>query len=229
MTENLNFKYSEPRSLPVILLLDTSGSMKNNGNIDVLNGAVRDMLHDFAGQNNADIVIKVAIYTFGPDAKQFLELMPAFAAESKYTDMTASGQTPLGGALNLVKNRVLEDKNIIPARDYRPTVVLVSDGMPNDNWAEALKAFVSEGRSSKCYRMAMGIGVTPGTKPYEVLEKFVSDRELVFSAEQTGQIKNFFKYVSLSTISRVTSENPNVITSIKGSSADADDDIDFPF
>ena len=229
MTENLDFKYSEPRSLPVILLLDTSGSMKNNGNIDVLNGAVRDMLHEFAGQNNSDVVIKVAIYTFGPDANQFLELMPANEAELKYTDMVAGGQTPLGGALNLVKNRVLEDKNIIPSREYRPTVVLVSDGMPNDNWEDALKSFVFEGRSSKCYRMAMGIGVTPGTKAYEVLEKFVSDRELVFSANQTGQIKNFFKFVSLSTISRAVSANPNVITSIKDSSGNDDDDIDFPF
>jgi uncharacterized protein YegL len=53
---------------------------------------------------------------------------------------------------------MIEDKDVVPSRAYRPTVVLVSDGGPNDAWEKPLNAFISDGRSAKCDRMAMAIG-----------------------------------------------------------------------
>lgn len=229
MSQTLSFKFSEPKSLPVILLLDTSGSMATNGNIDVLNFAVRDMLQDFASQDTGNAVIKVAVYTFGPDAKQVMPLMPAKEAAEKYTDLPASGMTPLGGALNLVKNGVIEDKTVISSRDYRPMVVLVSDGAPNDDWRTALKSFTEEGRTSKCFRVAMGIGSLP-PEARCMLEKFVSDKELVFTANDSKDIKKFFKFVSMSTISRSVSSNPNKVDGIVSVAQVYDDlDDDMPF
>ena len=225
MQDELSFKYGEARSLPVILLLDTSGSMSASGNINTLNSAVREMLQDFADQDDNNISIQVAIYTFGPDAKQFLPLTPAGEAIEHYQDMPANGMTPLGGALNKAKQELIERKDILSSRAYRPTVILVSDGMPNDAWEPALEAFVGEGRSSKCYRMAMGIGVGEGTPAYQVLERFVSDKEQVFSASQSKQIKNFFKYVTISTISRTHSTNPNIIPVAPNPFDDDDDDV----
>jgi len=225
MQEELSFKYGEARSLPVILLLDTSGSMSASGNINTLNSAVREMLQDFAGQDDNNISIQVAIYTFGPSPKQFLPLTPAKDALEQYNDMPASGMTPLGGVLNMAKQELIERKEILTSRSYRPTVILVSDGAPNDVWEPALNAFVNEGRSSKCYRMAMGIGISQGSPEYQVLEKFVSDKEQVFSADQSKQIKNFFKYVTISTISRTKSANPNVIPAPVSTFDDDDDDV----
>ena len=43
MNDEMNFKCQEARNVPVILMLDTSGSMSANGNIDVLNAAVKEM------------------------------------------------------------------------------------------------------------------------------------------------------------------------------------------
>ena len=74
--------------------------------------------------------------------------------------MAANGLTPLSTALEMAKAMV-EDKTVTPSRAYRPAVVLVSDGAPvpaEQPWKEALKAFVSDGRSAKCERMALGIG-----------------------------------------------------------------------
>jgi uncharacterized protein YegL len=68
-----------------------------------------------------------------------------------------SGMTPLGTALQMAK-AMIEDKDVVPSRAYRPTVVLVSDGGPNDAWEKPLNAFISDGRSAKCDRMAMAIG-----------------------------------------------------------------------
>ena len=229
MSEEMSFKFSEARSLPVILLLDTSGSMEASGNINVLNSAVREMLQDFASQDNGRVVIKVAIITFGgSDAQQFLPLKPAKEALDGYKDMQAQGMTPLGGALNLAKSRLIEDKSVILSRDYRPTIILVSDGNPNDNWQDALHSFITTGRSAKCYRMAMGIGQLP-KEAQDVLKKFVSDEEMIFYAEDSRKIKNFFKTVAISTISRTVSSNPNIVGSVLPADDEYDPDDDVPF
>ena len=42
MSEMKDFVYQTARTLPVILLLDTSGSMSDNNKIGAMNSAVRD-------------------------------------------------------------------------------------------------------------------------------------------------------------------------------------------
>lgn len=225
MSENLGFKFKEPRSLPVILLLDTSGSMSSNGNINVLNTAVREMLADFASQDSNDISIDVAIYTFGPDVKQFIPFKSSIQAIEEYTDMNANGGTPLGETLELVKNQLIEDKEALPSRSYRPMVILVSDGMPNDDWEAPLERFCNEGRSSKCFRMALSIGNEEGEPSYEMLRTFASNDEMVFSADSAAKIKKFFKFVTISTVRRSQSQNPNVVEQKVEDIYDDDDDI----
>ena len=47
MSEMKDFVYQTARTLPVILLLDISGSMFENNKIGAMNSAVRDMLTSF--------------------------------------------------------------------------------------------------------------------------------------------------------------------------------------
>lgn len=226
MPDYMDFKFSEARCMPVILLLDTSGSMSSDGNINVLNNAVREMLQDFAAQDTGNSVIKVAIFAFGPEARRILALSAAHEALDAYQDMRAMGGTPLGGALKLAK-AMIEDKSIISSRDYRPTVVLVSDGEPNDNWEPALNDFINNGRSSKCSRLAMGIGAL-SVGAQNMLKSFAGSSETVFSARDSKDIKNFFKTVTISTISRTVSSGP--VATKTGAVKDAYDyDYDLPF
>ena len=228
MEEKLSFKYGK-KVLPVILLLDASGSMSNNGNINTLNEAVKDMLQSFAdaSDNNADI--HVAIVKFGGDAQIVMPLQLAGDVLKNYNDLRADGTTPLGKALTLAKQNIIERKDVIPsAGTYRPMVVLVSDGMPNDDWRGPLDMFVKNGRSAKCSRMAMGIGVPKGTPAYSVLEEFVSDKEFVFSADQADHIKNFFKFVTISTIAMTSASSARATASAQAVfNADDDDDDDL--
>ena len=62
--------------------------------------------------------------------------------------------------------------------------------------------------------MAMGIGVLKGTQAYKVLKQFVSNEEQVFDASNASEISEFFQYVTISTTSRTTSANPNMIPSL---------------
>jgi uncharacterized protein YegL len=219
--EELNqFTYQTPKTLPVVLLLDTSGSMHENGKIAVLNSAVNEMLTSFKNLDATNASISVSIITFGGNAQICQELKPV--SEIGEINMIASGMTPMGGAVRLAKE-MIENKEIITSRTYRPTVVLVSDGMPNDSWEDAIDLFKNDGRSAKCYRMAMGIGVEEGTTEHKVLENFISNEERVYSAEDASNIRKFFKYVTMSVTSRTRSQNPNIVP--KKEEIEDDEDI----
>ena len=104
---------------------------------------------------------------------------------------------------------MIEDKETTPSRAYRPTIVLVSDGAPNDVWQQPLRELVNEGRSQKCDRMAMAIGSDASNS---VLNEFVSGTEnKVFTAQDSSQIQEFFKFVTMSVTTRTQSQNANVV------------------
>ena len=208
-----DFIYKKAKPLPVILLLDTSGSMSIDNNIGTMNNAVREMIRDFQKAANSEASISVAIVTFGKTTGVYQSLIDVNELDADSINLECYGMTPLGAALSAAKT-IIEDKDQIPSRSYRPTVVLVSDGEPNDDWVPALNAFMNEGRSSKCYRMAMGIGVLKGTQAYKVLQQFVSNEEQVFDASNASEISEFFQYVTISTTSRTASANPNMIPSL---------------
>lgn len=221
MEELKEFVYQNARTLPVVLLLDTSGSMYENGKIATMNSAVNEMIEGFKSLDSTNAQISVSIITFGGVAQKFQDLKPANEIEA--INMTANGNTPLGSALNIAKSKI-EDKEVITSRAYRPVVVLVSDGMPNDNWEQPLEQFKSDGRTSKCYRMAMGIGVSEGSAEYQMLQKFIDKEERVFCASDARGIEKFFKYVTMSVATRTKSQNPNIIAKPADIIVDDEDD-----
>ena len=200
-------KFTAPtaKPLPVILLLDCSGSMSGE-KIRNLNDAVRDMLEVFRDTENGETEIHVAIITFGAEVKLHQAL--ASAGDIGWHDLSASGGTPLGTAFKMAK-AMIEDKNVVPSRAYCPTVVLVSDGRPGDSWETPLQAFIKEGRSAKCDRMAMAIGADADE---EVLGKFLEGtKNPLFYAENAKQLRDFFKFVTMSVTIRTKSQTPNVV------------------
>jgi uncharacterized protein YegL len=195
--------------LPVILMLDVSGSM-TGAPIQTLNESVKKMLSSFAKDDSANAEIQVAIVTFGGNAE--LKLPLANAGAVSWTDTMASGGTPLGSAISIV-SKIVEDKGIIPSTAYRPAIVLVSDGVPTDNWRSVFDQFLNAPRSSKCHRLALGINVTEGDEAHQMLSDFVSEGEKVFLGD-ASEIVKFFKYVTMSVSARTKSANPNQIPKV---------------
>jgi uncharacterized protein YegL len=244
MFDPSKFTAAKAKPLPVFLLLDVSGSMNEvvdpenvrrtgqtlvsdgetwelveggTSKIQVLNEAVRKMIESFSAEERSETEFLISIIVFGDSATQHLPPTPASSV--KWTDMTADGCTAMGAAFSLVKG-LIGDKEVLPSRAYRPTVVLVSDGEPTDDWRQALESLIAEGRSAKCFFMAMGIGENPDL---QVLERFISQtpilaevngtaiRNTVFRATDADKIHDFFHKVTMSVTVRSRSQNPNTI------------------
>lgn len=209
--ENMNefdgFVMPQARMLPVILLLDVSGSMSYDSKMDELNNSVREMLESFQKEQIVQADICVSIVIFGSEVKVHTELMPA--RDINYTDMVAGGMTYMGRALDVAYD-MIEDKTKIPKNAYRPVVVLVSDGAPNDDhWEDKLTKFTTTGRSSKCDRWSLAIGADADTA---MLKKFLDHPEKeVCYVEDAADIHKFFRFISSCTIQRSQSKNPNQV------------------
>ena len=203
------FTASKAKPLPVVLLLDTSGSMYGD-KISSLNAAVRKMLGTFTKEESQANEFLVSIITFGGTAS--LAYSPTPASELAYTNLSADAGTPLGAAIDVAKT-LIEDREQTPSRAYRPLVVLVSDGVPTDSWESKLNHFIQDGRSAKCDRMALGIGREAYDGPGRAtLERFIAGTgHQVFEAEDAGEIHNFFKFVTMSVVSRSLAQNPNEV------------------
>lgn len=200
------FTLPPARPLPVILLADVSGSMVG-GKIETLNSAIRDMLRSFAEEDSHEIEIQVAIITFGHGgARVHQPLRPA--ADIQWKAMEAREKTPMGAAFTLVQ-QMLDDPDQLPGRAYAPTLVLISDGIPTDEWETPLDNLLGSRRAAKAARFAMAIG---DDADVALLHRFLSDQQgRVFFAHEARAIRNFFRWVTLSVTHRSHSVDPNVI------------------
>ena len=204
-----DFTVAKAKPLPVVLLLDVSGSMGGTS-ITELNNAVETMIAEFADQQTNEIEILISVITFGAEVKWHLPYTPA--NQVVWSSLEANGATPMGTAFAMTK-AMIEDKNVTVSRAYRPTLVLVSDGGPTDDWQDNLARLVNEGRSQKCDRLAMAIGTGADS---QVLNQFIDGTEhTVFQAKDASKIKEFFQFVTMSVTSRTVSKNPNKVQSDK--------------
>lgn len=177
--------YEEPevRVLPVILLLDTSGSMQRKfgeaSKIDKLNEAVKNMMEAFQHECEMENFIKVTVYAFNNDVYRIGDehCEPADFLRD-FQPMEANGMTYLGKALDAAKN-LIDDKEKTLGRWYRPAVVLVSDGAPNGSWQEPMQRFLTEGRTTRTQRFAIAIGAE-GIGQQDMLLNFTGVKIMCF-------------------------------------------------
>lgn len=201
------FVMPQARMLPVILLLDVSTSMAHSHKMDELNNSVREMIDSFKKEQIVQADICVSVITFGSEVKVHTELTPV--KNIQYTDMIAKGMTYMGRALDVAYD-MIEDRTKVPKNAYRPVIVLVSDGAPNDDhWEDKLQRFTTTGRSSKCDRWSLAIGADADVA---MMKSFLDHPEKeVCYVEDAADIHKFFRFISSSTVQRSKSTTPNVV------------------
>jgi uncharacterized protein YegL len=141
----------EPRC-PVILLLDTSGSMKGQP-IQELNDGLRSFSTAVKADRLASLRVEVAIITFGGSVEAIdvrkgtgeraaVDAQQAFVTVDGFQPPTlaARGGTPMGEAVRKALTLLRERKEIYKdnSLDYfRPWMFLITDGKPTDQWKTA--------------------------------------------------------------------------------------------
>lgn len=215
------FAVAKARALPVIILADTSGSMSVKGKDEALNEAIQNMVSTFKQESARQAEIHVGLITFGGEsAEMHLPLAKASEIEAM-KPLDAFGRTPMGHAFELA-TEVLEDKEIITSRDYRPVLILLSDGIPTDSWQAGLERLTNSERGQKASRFAMAIGAEANI---DVLEAFNNDLEApVFKGNDARDIHRFFRAVTMSVTARSQSRTPNELAPINFDELDNDDD-----
>lgn len=209
----------EPRALPIFILADTSGSMRGE-KINELNLSIREMVNALKAMDDIRGKFQLCVISFGGEVKVVQPL--ADLDNLALPELEAMGKTPMGQSFSIVKE-MIEDREIISSRAYAPTIVLVSDGIPTDcseemyksknykDWSSLVSLHNGE-RSGKSQRLALGIGEDADT---EMLKAFINNPEIpVIKANGASGITTFFKWVTMSTVARMNSINPNVVSTV---------------
>ena len=200
-----DFTVAQPRPLPLIVLADTSASMRYEGKIDALNLAVRDLIAACAVASTGRVAFQVAVVAFGGHARLHVPLQSASAVV--WEPLQPDGDTPLAAALELVTD-LLEDRQVVPSRSYRPSLALMSDGEPTDEWQPAMERLLAN-RAGKAQRFALQVGPAPGP----ALAAFSAPHPPV-TGPDAESIVEFFDFVTLSVSHRARSINPSEIVPV---------------
>jgi uncharacterized protein YegL len=187
----------EPRC-PVVLLLDTSGSMQGTP-IQGLNAGVELFRDELLADGLASKRVEVAIVSFGP-----VEVIQDFVTADYFNPpvLRAESDTPMGSAIETALDLLEKRKDTYKANGiayYRPWVFLITDGGPTDYWQTAARK-VQDGEAKKSFAFFC-IGVEDAR--FDILAQ-ISTREPLKLKEL--RFRDLFQWLSssLKSVSRST-------------------------
>lgn len=185
---------------PVYLLLDTSSSMSGEP-IEAVRQGLKALLDDLRDDPKVADITYLSIITFDSSANQILPLTELGSVVEPI--LNVSGSTALDDAFRKLeqafKSEVRAKGTDTQKADYKPLVILMTDGAPND---ESWKTYAKRLKGSRVWYdiLICGAEAMPG-----VLDEFLNfcRRELTecvlkLDTTQPNAFKQFFKLVSQS-------------------------------
>ena len=145
---------------PVVLLLDTSGSMYGQP-IQELNSALCQFIQETSEDEAASMSVELEVITFDDVANIVLPFTPISAIQRNSVQLTTAGMTSMGAALNLAKTELENRRRMYRnagISSYRPWVILMTDGGPNDDWTVPASKMRELGEKGKITYIGIEIG-----------------------------------------------------------------------
>lgn len=151
------FADNREKRCPVILLVDTSGSMSGDP-IGQLNRGLSSFKEDVLKDTQASLSLEVAIVTFGG----VVQTVQDFVGIQQFQPpiLETSGNTPMGQALNVGMDLVEQRKQNYKdseIRYFRPWIFLITDGAPTDSWQMAAQRLREEEAQNRFIFFAVGV------------------------------------------------------------------------
>ena len=144
---------------PVVLLLDTSSSMAG-APIDELNQGVRQFLEETRNDEAASMSVELEVITFDDRATRAIPFSP-IANVRVPAPFRADGWTHMGAALRMATADLKARRELYRrtgVSSYRPWVVLMTDGEPNDKWQDAAREMREMGERGCIQYIGIEIG-----------------------------------------------------------------------
>lgn len=181
------------RPLHFIWVADCSTSMKHNGKMEALNQAINDALPHMrrvAEENpNAEVLVRAIAFSSG--AKWHVS-EPVNIDYFEWNDLEAQGITDMGAAFDL-----LSDALRMPPMSDRalpPVLVLISDGIPTDDYKASLDNLLKLPWGTKAVKLGIGIGRGANEK---VLAEFINNKDIkVLKASNVDELVEYIKWAS---------------------------------
>lgn len=190
------------RPLDFIFILDTSTSMQMLGKIEALNDAIRTSLTHMkrVSDDNPNAVIRVRAVEFASGARWHIE-EPLTLDELEWKDLSANGLTDMGAAFDLL-TEALDVKNM-EERALPPVLVLISDGVPTDDYEPKLARFLKLPWGIKAVKLSIAIGKGANEK---VLKEFINNEGIgVLKAENAAMLVEYIKWASTVVVNAASS------------------------
>lgn len=197
----ISYEDQKPTSrplLPVIFVLDTSGSMSATADggtpISILNRTMEETIRILGGfaRSNADVLLKFGVLQFDSNVKWMQPKGLEEFEDFVYQPLTAGGLTSLGAALTELDSKLSRSAFLTSTTGHcSPIIIFMTDGAPTDKWSDPLKKLV---RSNTWYQNAIKIGFAVGAlAKTDVLTQVVGNPEAVI---QTNDLQLFSRLLS---------------------------------
>lgn len=206
------------RQLQVMFALDCSGSMQGD-RMASLNYAMRTALPeltDVAGEN-PEIDVRVRVLRFADEAEWQSD--SASAADYVWSDLAAGGETNMGAALRLLGKTLTPEE--MKGRQLPPVIVLASDGLPTDDFDDALGEFFAAPFAESAVRVAIAIGTDADLDPLDRFLRHPTARPL--RASNATELVNRIKWATTAPVKAVSSPTnaPDPLAALAGDADDA--------
>lgn len=174
--------------LPIIFVLDTSGSMQGQP-ISMLNHCMEEVVNilgSFAS-SNSDALLKIGVLQVHSGAHWIQPKGLEEFGDFIYSPLTAGGLTDMGAALTELDNKLSRSAFLVSTTGRcKPIIIFMTDGQPTDSWEEPLRNLKA---NNKWYQNSIKIGFAVGDgADVRVLSDIVGNSEAVI---QTSDLNTF--------------------------------------
>jgi uncharacterized protein YegL len=152
------FADNQENRCPVVLVLDTSGSMQG-APIQALNQGIETFKQDVLRDVQATLSLETAIIAFGKDGAQKIQDFVGIDGFQPPA-LAADGLTPMGEAVNLALDLLEARKAAYKSNGvhyYRPWLILITDGAPTDDWRGAAQRLQQAEKDNQVIALAVAV------------------------------------------------------------------------
>jgi uncharacterized protein YegL len=195
MPSTINTEKIARKLLPIIYVIDTSGSM-----IGDRISSVNEAMHDAVGimkevsDDNPTAEIKIGVIQFDTDARWITKGL-VYLEDYYWNDLSAGGVTDMGAALGLLDKALSRSQLLSSDIGYKaPVVIFMTDGYPSNDYIGSLNKI----RKNKWFACASKIGIGIGDDfDGKVIAEIVGNSEAVIQVSETETLKKLIRVVSV--------------------------------